>query len=64
MFFVDVDEFIISDKDAERKHKFKLKESLARAKAKGLLDGYTVMVTPSVKPSPKDMKGKYYFIIE
>lgn len=56
-FFKDFDEFLITDKDAERKYKFQLKESLARAKTSRLLEGYTVLVTPSVKPGPKDMKG-------
>ncbi|XP_025407831.1 myb-like protein A isoform X3 [Sipha flava] len=54
--FQDVDEFLIVDKDAERKYKFQLKESLARAKTSRLLEGYTVLVTPSVKPGLKDMK--------
>jgi len=54
--FQDVSEFIIMDKDAEGKYNFRLKESLARARTNRLLDGYTVLVTPSVKPCPKDMK--------
>ncbi|XP_022178771.1 uncharacterized protein LOC111039529 [Myzus persicae] len=54
--FQDFDDFIIVDKDAERKYKFQLKESLAKAKAKRLLDGYNVLVTPSVKPGPQEMK--------
>lgn len=58
--YVDVDGFILADKDTERKYKFRLKESLAKARDKKLLDGYTVLVTPSVKPGPKEMKGKFY----
>jgi len=58
---VDVREFIITDKDAERKYNFRLKESLAKARINRLLDGYTVLVTPSVKPGPKDMKGNIIF---
>ncbi|XP_026810302.1 protein PF14_0175 isoform X3 [Rhopalosiphum maidis] len=54
--FQDVDDFLIVDKDAERKYKFQLKESLAKAKTKRLLDGYNVLVTPSVKPGPQEMK--------
>ncbi|XP_008179404.1 probable serine/threonine-protein kinase DDB_G0282963 isoform X2 [Acyrthosiphon pisum] len=54
--FQDVDDFIIADKDAERKYNFQLKKSLAKAKTKRLLDGYNVLVTPSVKPSPQEMK--------
>lgn len=54
-----MEEFIILDKDAERKYNFQLKESLAKARANKLLDGYTVLVTPSVKPGPKDMKGNW-----
>ncbi|KAL5240814.1 hypothetical protein ACI65C_008224 [Semiaphis heraclei] len=54
--FQDVDDFIIVDKDAERKYKFQLKESLAKAKTKRLFDGYNVLVTPSVKPGPQEMK--------
>lgn len=59
---IDVDDFIIMDKDAERKYKFKLKESLAKARNKRLLDGYTVLVTSSVKPGPKDMKGNFILL--
>lgn len=51
------------DKDAERKYKFQLKESLAKAKTKRLLDGYNVLVTPSVKPGPQEMKGSVLLII-
>lgn len=60
--FVDVDDFIIADKDAERKYKFQLKESLAKAKTKRLLDGYNVLVTPSVKPGPLEMKGSILLV--
>jgi hypothetical protein len=60
IFLIDVDEFLIVDKDAERKYKFQLKESLARAKTSRLLEGYTVLVTPSVKPGLKDMKGIHF----
>jgi len=62
-FFVDVDDFIIVDKDAERKYNFQLKESLAKAKTKRLLDGYYVLVTPSVKPGPQEMKGSVLLIV-
>lgn len=65
-FLLDMNDFIILDKDAERKYQFRLKESLARAQNNRLLEGYTVLVTPSVKPGPKDMKGglvDYLFII-
>jgi len=61
--FVDVDDFIIADKDAERKYKFQLKESLAKAKTKRLLDGYNVLVTPSVKPGPQEMKGSVLLVV-
>ncbi|XP_050528094.1 putative uncharacterized protein DDB_G0282133 isoform X2 [Daktulosphaira vitifoliae] len=54
--FQDVDEFIVVDNDAERKYNFQLKESLTKARNCGLLTGYTVLVTPSVKPGPRDMK--------
>ncbi|KAF0765516.1 protein PF14 0175 isoform X3 [Aphis craccivora] len=54
--FQDANDFLIVDKDAERKYQFKLKESLAKAKTKKLLDGYNVLVTPSVKPGPQEMK--------
>lgn len=55
--FTDVNEFIVVDKDAERRFEFRLKESLAKARDHRLLDGYNILVTPSVKPGPKDMKG-------
>lgn len=61
-FFVAVDDFIMEDRDAERKYKFNLKESLAKAKTTKLLDGYNVLVTTSVKPSPPEMKGIFLFI--
>lgn len=62
IIFVDVDDFIIADKDAERKYKFQLKEVLAKAKTKRLLDGYNVLVTPSVKPGPQEMKGNVLLV--
>lgn len=61
--FLDVNDFLIVDKDAERKYKFQLKESLAKAKTKKLLDGYNVLVTPSVKPGPQEMKGSILLIL-
>jgi len=61
--FLDVNDFLIEDKDAERKYKFQLKESLAKAKTRKLLDGYNVLVTPSVKPGPQEMKGGSLLIL-
>lgn len=60
---LDANDFLIVDKDAERKYQFKLKESLAKAKTKKLLDGYNVLVTPSVKPGPQEMKGNILLIL-
>lgn len=61
--FLDANDFLIVDKDAERKYQFQLKESLAKAKTKKLLEGYNVLVTPSVKPGPQEMKGSILLIL-
>ncbi|GLH10396.1 Uncharacterized protein GBIM_15347 [Gryllus bimaculatus] len=55
--FLDPWNFIVKDKEAEKKFKFQLQKSLKEASAKKLLDGYSVFATPSVKPPPTEMKG-------
>ncbi|PNF28708.1 hypothetical protein B7P43_G07874, partial [Cryptotermes secundus] len=50
-------QFLIKDHESESKFKFRLQESLEAASRTNLLAGYSVYVTPKVKPSPSEMKG-------
>jgi len=43
----------------EEKFGFNLKRTLNAAARSPLLTGQTVFVTPSVKPDPSQMKGKF-----
>jgi hypothetical protein len=51
-------QFLIKDHESESKFKFQLRESLDAASRTDLLAGYSVYVTPKVKPSPSEMKGE------
>ncbi|XP_069694916.1 uro-adherence factor A-like [Periplaneta americana] len=55
--FVDPWQFLIKDKESESKFKFHIQESLQSAAQTPLLSGYSVYVTPKVKPPPAEMKG-------
>lgn len=55
--FLDPWQFVIKDHESESKFKFQLKESLEAAARTNLLAGYSVYVTPSVKPPTSEMKG-------
>ncbi|NWT61002.1 MDC1 protein, partial [Erythrocercus mccallii] len=48
--------FLPRDPSHERHFGFRLRPALARARARPLLQGYQVHVTPSVQPCPKDMR--------
>ncbi|XP_071837278.1 uncharacterized protein [Apostichopus japonicus] len=54
--FVDAEEFILIDKDAEKQHQFKLLGSHEKAREGALLTGWKVHTTASVKPEPAHMK--------
>ena len=55
----DEEEFIIKDKGKEKQYGFNLLQSLNKAKTSGgILRGYKIHVTKSVKPEPSDMHGK------
>lgn len=57
--FLDWENYILKDPAAEAKFGFRLRKSLDKAKEKKMLDGYVVVLTPSVAPPPieelKDM---------
>lgn len=53
--FMPCETFVIKDKTNERMYKFTLKESIAKARSSPLLQGWSVFVSPNVKPSPKEM---------
>ncbi|KAJ4445539.1 hypothetical protein ANN_12219 [Periplaneta americana] len=57
--FVDPWQFLIKDKESESKFKFHIQESLQSAAQTPLLSGYSVYVTPKVKPPPAEMKGPF-----
>lgn len=50
--FLDWENYILKDPAAEAKFGFRLRKSLDKAKEKKLLDGYIVVLTPSVAPPP------------
>jgi hypothetical protein len=60
--FADPWQFLIKDSESESKFKFQLQESLKTAAQANLLMGYSVHVTPKVKPPPSEMKGKAYLL--
>ena len=47
----------MNDKENEKKFKFRLAESIEKAPKDGLLKGFQIHVTKSVKPEPQQMKG-------
>ncbi|KAK2723357.1 uncharacterized protein LOC136033805 [Artemia franciscana] len=53
---LDLNSFILEDKEMEEKFGFNLKRTLNAAARSPLLTGQTVFVTPSVKPDPSQMK--------
>nr|XP_018915583.1 PREDICTED: uncharacterized protein LOC109043018 isoform X2 [Bemisia tabaci] len=55
--FKDPFEYLIQDKQSEQNFDFNLSESLTKALDTPLLAGYSVFVTPSVKPEPSQMKA-------
>ena len=58
--FLDWEDYILQDRDAETNFKFNLKESLEKAKKHKLLEGYTVLLTSRIKlPPVSELKGKY-----
>ncbi|NXI29417.1 MDC1 protein, partial [Sterrhoptilus dennistouni] len=50
------DPFLPRDPPCERRFGFRLRPALAQARARPLLQGYQVHVTPSVQPCPEDMR--------
>ena len=55
-------QFIISDADREKKHGFKLIDTLRRAGGR-LFEGLSIHATPGVKPPPDQMSGELAFIV-
>lgn len=58
-YISDSGDFILSDSDAETKFSFNLKDSIEKAQNGKVLDGWAIFVTPSVKPSPEEMKSEF-----
>ncbi|XP_043528088.1 mediator of DNA damage checkpoint protein 1-like isoform X3 [Frieseomelitta varia] len=55
--FIELENYILKDSAAETKFRFKLEESLEKAKEHKLLEGYTLVVTPNVTPPPPELKN-------
>ncbi|KAA0185041.1 hypothetical protein HAZT_HAZT003708 [Hyalella azteca] len=49
-------EFIVQDRDMEKKHKFDLKKTLTQARERKVFAGLSIHATASVKPEPDQMK--------
>jgi hypothetical protein len=56
-FWIDPWKFLIKDRESEAKFKFRLQQSLEAASRTDLLAGYSIYVTPKVKPTPAEMRG-------
>ncbi|XP_032675813.1 mediator of DNA damage checkpoint protein 1-like [Odontomachus brunneus] len=55
--FLDWEGYILKDRVAEAKFGFRLRKSLDKAKEKGLLVGYTIVLTPNIEQPPtKELK--------
>ncbi|KAJ3089449.1 PAX-interacting protein 1 [Quaeritorhiza haematococci] len=54
--FADETQYFLEDEAAETRYKFSLRESIRKAAAKKLLDGYSVLCTPKVNPDKDTMK--------
>ncbi|GFN81430.1 mediator of DNA damage checkpoint protein 1 [Plakobranchus ocellatus] len=54
--FLDGHKFLVKDPAMEKQYKFSLQSSIERAGADPLLQGYSLYVTPSVRPDPTQMK--------
>ncbi|XP_075210053.1 uncharacterized protein LOC142317398 [Lycorma delicatula] len=55
--FLDPWRYLVNDKEAEKKFSFRLADSLKEAQQNLMLDGFKIFSTPSVKPSPEEMKS-------
>ncbi|XP_046427546.1 mediator of DNA damage checkpoint protein 1-like [Neodiprion fabricii] len=56
--FLDTRDFLLEDPAEEAKFKFNLRRSLEMGKNHGLLEGYTIVLTPNTAPPPvAEMKG-------
>ncbi|XP_014477482.1 PREDICTED: mediator of DNA damage checkpoint protein 1-like [Dinoponera quadriceps] len=52
--FLNWENYILKDPATEAKFGFRLRKSLDRAKEKGLLVGYTIVLTPNIAPPPTE----------
>lgn len=60
--FLDWENYILKDPAAEARFGFRLRKSLDKAKEKGLLVGYTIVLTPNVAPPPtEELKGRFLY---
>ncbi|KAK1327546.1 hypothetical protein QTO34_013048 [Cnephaeus nilssonii] len=53
--FLPPDGYVVTDPEQERNFGFSLRDSLSRARARRLLKGYEIHVTPGVQPPPPQM---------
>nr|KAF6271213.1 mediator of DNA damage checkpoint 1 [Pipistrellus kuhlii] len=53
--FLSPDEYVVTDPEQERNFGFSLRDSLSQARARRLLEGYEIHVTPGVQPPPPQM---------
>lgn len=50
-----IDNYIIQDKQSEKKFKFNLKKSLLIARENPIFNGYSFLITPKTKPPPEEL---------
>lgn len=56
--FVDPWDYILEDREMEKRFKFNLKKTLTVAKQTKIFQDYSVIVTPSTKPPPEELQRK------
>lgn len=57
-------DYLINDQNSEKRYKFSLSQSLKMAKNKPLYCNYSIIVTPSTKPTPQELNGKLFKFFE
>lgn len=59
---IDPMEHLLKDAEGEKKYKFNLATTLSKVRKNGLLfRDHSIFVTPSTKPAPDILKGKFHF---
>lgn len=61
--FIPPDNYILKDEPTEKRFKFKLTKSIAKAQQNPILRNYSIYVTPSTRPTPEELNGKHFLFL-